>query len=281
MFNNNEPPVSLFSFQDIITSLTGIMIFFLLLFSLSIMEFAQNRQDSSPVYKELEQIRAKNQILKNQITEMSADIRDYRKKIKAARSKDETALTIERYRLEQKLRELKVQKNEKEKKLKEEKDNYSQLEKENARLKQRKKELEQQEDKVKELAYAVEQKKKQVAEIRKAIEKRRKEVQVTVDASIKKIPVLIECSEDRICIVDTAEKTRRVLPRKSPILTELVGQAISALRHFPPEKYYFVFMVKPSAVRYLTILLSRLQSEIRSADFGIEPILENEEIYNE
>ena len=265
MFNNNEPPVSLFSFQDIITSLTGIMIFFLLLFSLSIMEFAQNRQDSSPVYKELEQIRAKNQILKNQITEMSADIRDYRKKIKAARSKDETALTIERYRLEQKLRELKVQKNEKE----------------NARLKQRKKELEQQEDKVKELAYAVEQKKKQVAEIRKAIEKRRKEVQVTVDASIKKIPVLIECSEDRICIVDTAEKTRRVLPRKSPILTELVGQAISALRHFPPEKYYFVFMVKPSAVRYLTILLSRLQSEIRSADFGIEPILENEEIYNE
>ena len=74
MFNDDEPPVSLFSFQDIITSLTGIMIFFLLLLSLIIMELAQKTRDASPVARELEQVRIKNDVLKRQISEIASDI---------------------------------------------------------------------------------------------------------------------------------------------------------------------------------------------------------------
>lgn len=281
MFNDSESPISLFSFQDIITSLTGIMIFFLLLFSLNILELTQRTLDGSPIYEELEQIKEKNKILKQQISDISADIRTYRKRIQVVQSKDESALMIERYRLEKKIRDLKFQKGDFAKKLKEEKEKYSSFEKENKKLKQKQEELEQQNKKLKNMASEIEEKKKQISEIRKAIAKRRKEVQITIDSSINKIPILIDLSVDRICIVDTQSKSKRILSRKTPIISELISDAILHLRLFSPDKYYFVIMVKPSAADYVNFFLSSMRNEIKNASYGFEPILENEGVTNE
>lgn len=279
MFNNDEPPVSLFSFQDIITSLTGIMIFFLLLFSLNILELTQQAQEESPVYQELAQINEKNKILKRQIADISSDIRTYRKRIKAARLKDEAALKIERYRFEEKINELKQE--DLDRKLQVKKEKYTLLEKENSKLKQRQIQIEQEDEKLKKLAAEIEAGKKQIAEIRKAMEKRRKEVQITVDSSINKIPVLVELSVNEICIVNTKDKSKRIFPRKSPLISELVAEAVSHLRLFSPGRYYFVLMVKPSAADYIDFFLHRMLSEIKNASYGMEPILENEGVTNE
>jgi len=281
MFNDDEPPVSLFSFQDIITSLTGIMIFFLLLLSLIILEVTQKNQEESPVARELERVKVKNDVLKKQISEISSDIRDYRKRIQIAQTRDESALILERYRLEKNLTELKSQKSNLDKALKENRKKYADSEKRNQKLQQQQKVLELQERQCKEMNSKIDQKKKQVSETRKTIEKRRKEVQVTIDSSIDKIPVLIDCSVDRISIVDTQKKTRRVFLRKTPLLSSLVDEAVTHLQQFSAHKYYFVFMVKPSAVNYIRLFVNTLQSKVRNASLGVEPILEHEGVSGE
>ena len=281
MFNDDEPPVSLFSFQDIITSLTGIMIFFLLLLSLIIIELTQKTRDASPVARELEQVRMKNDVLKKQISEMASDIRDYRKRIRIAQSRDESALILERYRLEKQLAELKSQKDSFDRELKKNQEKYAASEKLNQKLRQQQKELEQKERQSREMAAKIDQKKKQAAETRRTIEKRRREVQVTIDSSINKIPVLIDCSKDKINIIDSQKKTRKVFLRKSPLLSALVDEAVAHLQQFPADKYYFVFMVKPSAVDYIRFFITALREKVRSPSLGVEPILEHEGVSDE
>ena len=281
MFNDDEPPVSLFSFQDIITSLTGIMIFFLLLLSLIILEQTQKAQERSPVARELEQVKMKNDVLKKQISEIAADIRDYRKRILIAQTRDESALILERYRLEKQLAELKEQKSELDKELKENRKKYADSEKKNQKLQKQQKELELKERQCRETALKIEQKKKQVSETRKTIEKRRKEVQVTIDSSINKIPILIDCSKDKISILDSMKKTRRVFLRKTPILAALVDEAVAHLQQFSPDKYYFVFMVKPSAADYIRFFITALREKVRNPSLGVEPILEHEGVSDE
>lgn len=281
MFTDHEPPVSLFSFQDIITSLTGIMIFFLLLLSLYIMEMTQKKQEESPLYKELAQTQEKNAVLKKQISEIASDIQNYRKRIQTAQKQDESALRLKRFRLEKNIRDLKSQQVDLNQKIREARKNYSRLEKENQQLKQQEKELTQKQKQCDDLAREIAKKKQKIAEIRAELEKRRKEVQVTIDSSINKIPVLIECSIDKICILDTKEKKQRIFSRQSPIISELIDKAMSYLRNFSSGKYYFVFIVKPSAAHYISFFQRTFREELKNADFGVEPILEKEGMAHE
>ncbi len=281
MFNDNEPPVSLFSFQDIITSLTGIMIFFLLLLSLYIMELTQKNQEGSPLYKELAQIKEQNRVLKTQISEITSDIKNYRKRIQSAQKKDESTLMAERFRFENLIRTLKARKNDLNGKITKGKEELSRSEKENAKLKRQRQELVKEQKKCAELAQEAEQQKEKISKIRNEIKKRKKEIQVTVDSSIDKIPVLIECSIDRISIVNTRNKVRRVIQRQSPVTSDLIANAIECLRVFPPSQYYYVLMVKPSAADYITFFQRSLFEAFKSSDIGIEPILEHEGVANE
>ena len=281
MFTDHDPPVSLFSFQDIITSLTGIMIFFLLLLSLYLMESTQKKQEESPIYRELAQIQAKNAILKKQISEISSDIRNYRKRIQTAQKQDESALKLKRFRLEKDIRDLKSQQVDLNKKIKESKDSCSRLEKESQELDRQVKELAQKQKQCDTLAKEISQKKQKIAETRAKLEKRKKEVQVTIDSSINKIPVLIECSIDKICILDTKEKKQRIFTRQSPIISDLIANAMSYLRDFSPGRYYFVFIVKPSAAHYISFFQRTFREEMKNADSGVEPILEKEGMAHE
>lgn len=281
MFRNSEPPVSLFSFQDIITSLTGIMIFFLLLLSLNIIELMQKNQADTPEYQELARAKAKNAVLKNQIAEISRDIANYREKIRSARQQDRSALLIERYRLEKKLRELASRHRELEKRKSEAAERQSQLEKRNRQLAKEKRDLEEHAKQNRSSADSNERLKKQIAELRREIERRRQEVRVTVDSSIRKIPLLLECSVDRIRVVQLQPRSIRVFERKSPISSELANEVAAYLQSFAGEKYYFVFMIKPSAAGYIHYLIRRVQMTIRNADCGLEPIRESETVANE
>ena len=107
MFNDNGSPISLFSFQDIITSLTGIMIFFLLLLSLNILEISSQQTELSTAKKELDLIKQQNAIQQKHIQEISNDINSYRKRIRFASAKDESMLVIEQFNLQEQLHEQK------------------------------------------------------------------------------------------------------------------------------------------------------------------------------
>lgn len=281
MFDRQEPPISLFSFQDIITSLTGIMIFFLLLLSLYIMELAHKNRMESPLYRELAQIKDKNAVLKKQISDISSDVQDYRKRIRTIQKKDEVSLKLEQFRLEKKIQDMTRDKIYFDKKIKEEKDICSRLKKDNAKLHMEQKKLAGKQKQIEELKRKIEQKKRQISQARKAIERRRKEVQVTVDSSINKIPVLIECSIDKICIVNTQNRQMCIFSRQGPVVSDLISNAMSFLQEFSADKYYFVFMVKPSAANYIRFFQKKLTDQLKNADFGTEPIFENEGGANE
>ena len=69
--------MSLFSFQDIITSLTGIMIFFLLLLALNILNTAEAKQEESPLYQEIAYQKERKKLQEKQIAELSGLLKDY------------------------------------------------------------------------------------------------------------------------------------------------------------------------------------------------------------
>ena len=71
MFKDSDPPVSLFSFQDIVTTLIGIMILFVLLLSLELMETTRTFERNSPVMEELKQLRERRRSLEARSEEMS------------------------------------------------------------------------------------------------------------------------------------------------------------------------------------------------------------------
>ena len=281
MFNDDEPPVSLFSFQDIITSLTGIMIFFLLLLSLNILEVAQKTQDASPLHQELAQIKEKNKILQKHIDEISRDLKSYKRRVKNAQQKDESALVLERYRLEKESRRLKNLDRELAEQIAREKERLARLEKQNQQLRKTREEIEREVRQNQELTRQIEQKRQQIEKTRKMIERRRKEVQVTLDAGINKIPILIECSRDRICIRNTEDDANRRFNRSGPDIPSFLKEVFSYLKNFSPQKYYFVFLIKPSAAAYLSFLRIQFSRTMENADCGFEPILENEAIVNE
>ncbi|MBO4304475.1 MAG: hypothetical protein J6A21_07815 [Lentisphaeria bacterium] len=281
MFRDDEPPVSLFSFQDIITSLTGIMIFFLLLLSLKILEITKNHQENSPVHSELSQVQSKNALLKKQIAEMEKDIGLYRERMKNARQMDESSLILEKYRLEKKIGVLKAQKEELLRKMADGKVRQSEREQRKRKLEEKKKELELAEAQREDLAKKIREKRRQNEAARRELERRKKDIQVTVDSSIDKIPVLLVCSANTIGIVDTKERKTVVIRRRTPIIPEMVKEALSRLKSFPVSQYYFVFMIKPSAVSYSYFLLEQFALSMGKADYGFEPIRESEMILHE
>ena len=106
MFKDHETPISLFSFQDIITCLTGIMLFFLLILSIKLMEITKMLEQQSPYRSEIVEWRERNELLKRQLTELAENIRTYRQRLAGAKREDRATLSIAKFRLEKKLNEL-------------------------------------------------------------------------------------------------------------------------------------------------------------------------------
>ena len=102
MFKNSEPPISLFSFQDIITSLTGIVIFFLLIFALNLFEVREAPETSDASPEEIEAARQLNELLKKQIVSYENDLRAYHRKLLCPAT-EKTSLRIELFRLQKKI----------------------------------------------------------------------------------------------------------------------------------------------------------------------------------
>ena len=277
MFKNNEPPISLFSFQDIITCLTGIMLFFLLILVIRIMEITKQLEEQSPYRAELTELQKQNALLKKQQQEISRDIDEYRKRIRDAKKNDPASLSIAKFQLERRTRELKRETDDlqKRKDLREE---------QKRREEQRRKQLAQKRRRLQETVASLDRIEQQnnsyrerAKELRDEIRKRKRTVNISVSGRTNKKPVALECSGDAIRIIEFDPKNVTVIRRTAPFFTEMANAAAAGLKKYPRSEYYFVLLIKPSAAGYAEYLTHLIEKEYSGADIGSEPILESEE----
>ena len=279
MFKNNEPPVSLFSFQDIITTLTGIMIFFLLILVISMLEITENseQETAEPVYTEWREVAKQNDLLREQIDGIAADTEKYQRRLRKLSTQDEGALILEKDRLQEQLRQQQLQLKDARRKL-EQLEHQLKFEIERQqRVEAGEKQLKQQQQRLRSAERDLKKLRARVKELEKEIAERRK-VNITLDRQIAATPLVIECARDVVKVVDPATNTTREFRRRTPAATDMISEVIKYLKTLPVSKYYFVFLIKPSAANYLEFITNKLNSKaIPGAKYGIEPVLENEE----
>lgn len=103
-----SPSISFFSFQDIITSVTGIM--FLVMLILTLMLLTRHRMEQPVQQKETEEIRALHeniQLLKDQIVQILAQSQEMQQRIEELKKLDAKSIPIRRQEAQQKLVSLK------------------------------------------------------------------------------------------------------------------------------------------------------------------------------
>ena len=94
MFRNSDPPISLFSFQDIVTTLIGIMVLFVLLLSLELIEATRIFEESSPVREELARLREQRKSLETQVEEQARRLKELAAELDSVSDMSEAELSI-------------------------------------------------------------------------------------------------------------------------------------------------------------------------------------------
>lgn len=276
MFKNSESPISLFSFQDIITSLTGIMLTVVLLLALELINSRQKQAEASPLAQELEVARQIRDAAEKRKKELEADIArlqeasmsSFKYDVKILRI-NEQAIKEELEKIEEALSAAKKEQGKLDEKLAEQSSRAEVLKEE-----QRKKdEIRSKAEKIAKENKLLEEK---LGKVNEALDKKRKGVKISFSGGTDKKPVLVECSRMlvRVSVFQSGE-VKEFRP-KSPILTDMVKDVVSYLSTLPSSKYYIVFLAKPSSGAYFNFL-QRYSSEKLTHSIGEEPIYEEED----
>lgn len=277
MFKNSEPPMSLFSFQDIITSLTGIMIFFLLLLALNILNTAEAKQEESPLYQEIAYQKERKKLQEKQIAELSGLLKDYRRRISSIEHTDGSTLRLKHFSLAKLLKKLEEEQIETVRNTEQEQQKESGARLKNDRLEKRRQELNQKKQENDLAAEQNRQKKKQIEQERSKPLPTRRIIDISIDSSIDKTPLVITCSKDSITIKGKGVRDRQITQTSRKNL-ELENKLMYELNAFDQNQYYFVFLVKPSASDYFMRVLTRFLGLKKNADYGMEAISEREDL---
>ncbi|MBR6373505.1 MAG: hypothetical protein IKS20_10015 [Victivallales bacterium] len=276
MFKNSESPISLFSFQDIITSLTGIMLTVVLLLALELINSRQKQAEASPLAQEMELARQIRNAAEKRKKELEADIARLQEASMSSFKYDaeilrmnEKALKEELEKIEQALSMAENEQGKLDEKLREQSRRAEML-----KEKQRKKaEISARAEKIAKENKLLEEK---LGKVNEALDKKRKGVKISFSSGTDKKPVLVECSRTlvRVSVFQSGE-VKEFRP-ESPILTDMAKNVVSYLSTLPPSMYYIVFLAKPSSGAYFHFL-QRYSSEKLKHSIGEEPIYEEED----
>jgi len=277
---NDNNPVSLFAFQDIITSITGIMVLVVLLIILDIIDHKDTVSSKTPSpYKEdiekLENTRKELQekldkdkewLTKNQemiVKALSIDLASLPKMIKKERKKNllmQAALRTteqENVRLESMVLQTKEE-------IKKDKE---QLKVNDDAIADMKKKLETGDLKLKELL-------KKIEELKEDEKKRKNRVEIRTTSELRQSPVFIEISESEIRT--KVIKTSRIEEFKNDKkdLKNLLIKFYTWLKKTrDPEKECIVIIVKPSSAKFALDLVGILKQE--GFSYNMEPMEED------
>ena len=277
---NDENPVSLFAFQDIITSITGIMVLVVLLIILDIIkhEDVKPTKTPSPFKEDITKLEEMQQELQEKLDKDKEWLTKNEEFIVKALSVDLASLPdlIEKERKNN----LKLQAG------------ITNVEKENIRLEslvlktkddiqKNKTEIEDKKDKI----VAVKEKikindpklqelDKKIQELKNEEQKRKNYVEIRTSDELKQSPVFVECSQNMIKtkVIKTAKLEEIKNDNQDP--KQLLGAFYNWLKkNRNPEKECIVLIVKPSAAEFASMLITLLKQEGYS--YNMEPMQEN------
>ena len=254
--SNGESAISLFSFQDIITSITGIMFLVVLLLMLmmitSRVPTGKNSRSSESVkelQKELTELKNKLQELRDSQKNLDKEI-DNLKKLspeEIQKQKEELRKILQKEQLKLETLTNTVQNKE---------EQYKLILQENQELtksfEQRKKVIEDLQKQLKKITETIKQ--KEVVN-----QQRRRVMKYVVNTSSAKTPVLAELDKDGIRFMDL-ETQKTVDLRRPGRAHESLPMFAMELAKFNPAQVYFSVAVKPGGFKYVLQMLDILKN---------------------
>lgn len=239
---DNSPAISFFSFQDIITSITGIMFLVVIMLVLMVLQQPSSaaNQKARELQKELTELEQELKQLQDALAKLRKQAAEQEKRIEELKKlRLETLPELKK----EWIRKLQITDN-----------MIRQLEEEDLQIR---KEQQKEIDRMKKSEIAIQKNSDQAAELRKELalldEKTKQKEKIYLkfknvirfvwDKSNPKTPVLLECSDKEISVNPILSDGKR------KTFSDFT-QCMNYCRTFSPENTYFILLLKPSAFRY-------------------------------
>ncbi len=274
----SSSPISLFSFQDIITCLTGIMIVIVLVMLLQLVE-------STAVAVSQAELLPEHAILQERLAELTRQKETLQQKLNASSEEENEYADISqaeiKSRLQDELKYARVLQRREEELLRQ----YSAitLEIETLKLKLQQvrsevKELSKAENEIRELQallLALEARKKDTEDL---IERKRKTLRFEFSGLADKKPILIECNDWGFRVKPWPDGAVSAFVDPASSLTRQLPLLIDHLKELDAGNCYFVFLFKEEAIPHYRTIRSAAE-KIPDAGLGFEPIAGIEECF--
>ncbi|GEM_PF-889685 len=244
---DNSPAISFFSFQDIITSVTGIM--FLVMLLLTLLLLMREAVNASPEQTEARRLQEDVRALQERLSQMTSNSEEMRQRLEELRKLDAKTLPQRKEALLRRLEEL-------QREMTQALADEETTKKESERLRTVIADVREKDapvvEELTELQKELSALEAQKAKMEDATEKSKRMMRFTWDGNISKRPLLVECSGDAILVgtngVATPLKVFRKKPGAAPM--QLESEFLAWAKQQPASEVYFVFLSKPSSFTY-------------------------------
>lgn len=244
-------PLTLFSFQDLITSLSGILILLVLLMAVEVAlrrTAAGGATDTSEIPPDIEPLRARVDALSQETDALKKKLDGHITPDKLELVQRVTAAEREREDLRQMIERSKTVQRSMELQLQTARANEARTNRDILPLKE------------------------ELARLRSAMTKAVEQSKIFFipEQGVLKTPVLVECAGNGIRVGFIDRDTKAVAFRPD---NDGIREFDKHLKQFSPSREYFVFMIKPSGLSYWSKLLQRARTE--DFDVGYDALEEN------
>ena len=264
---DDSPPVSLFSFQDIITSITGIMFLVVLLLALVILDSSilnsADRETTSPEPQpDLVE-------LKKKISALQQLLKDARKEIQTISMQMENAISLPPEKLDEQLAleqeknsNLKQHLREMERIRRSLRETNRDLKKESLRLAE---ELRKQDDQISRQKTELANEQQELEKLKTQLERQKKLISYSVDSDFPKKLLIVECTPDGIRVKNTATgEIRSFVDKNDLTYASSITKFLAWMKTRNRQTEYFSLVITPGAFGYV----NTLDQELVSAGFS-------------
>ena len=276
MFKDSDPPVSLFSFQDIVTTLIGIMILFVLLLSLELMETTRTFERNSPVMEELKQLRERRRSLEARSEEMSRRLETLANELDAVGEMSEAEMRYESGRLRQRIATARATVAEVDRRLLQAREAQTQSATEAESLSRREQELEERRREAREVQSRGEALRVENLRLREEIRKKRNAVSIEFEGDRNTEPILVECGAEGFRWKKFSSPEVHGIRFSGETVTDEIGELLTQLGRYPASGCYILFLIKPGGASYAEYLFREFSRRLPTYGYGMDPLLEKE-----
>ena len=251
---DNSPSISFFSFQDIITSITGIMFLVVMILVLLIVTRQKRSSQNNPMDSQMQE-------LKKQIVELQTQIEKQAKLQETIRNRLEELKQLDVTTLPQRKEELILQLQEITKSMEEEKQEQEALQKQiesyKTEIEKYRKSIEFEEEIKAKNDDLIATMKNTKENAEKLLAKNSKMVRFVWKSSITQKPLLVLCAEGKI-EVSELNATAPLAEFKNTSQAKLCADFLKWTSSLSPKDTYIVLLAKPSSFEYVEYIAAKL-----------------------